>query len=137
MPTKVVEYLEADDQMAIDHIASDGNTILVSRDKDLRQVPGMFYSWELGRQPSFGPEEITKEGRLWLSTDHKKLYGTGLAFFYAQVLMGDTVDNIPGCKNIGPVAAYNMLDGLVPEDQLSVVQNAKKSPTRLEETLLT
>lgn len=105
----VCEGIEADDQIAMDHTASEGTTIVCSRDKDLRQLPGWFYSWELGKQPSFGPINIERQGTLSLSSDHKKLTGTGLAFFYAQCLIGDTVDNIPGCPGIGPVAAYNEL----------------------------
>ena len=108
---KVITKIEADDALAIDHIASNGTTIICSRDKDLRQVPGWLYSWELGKQPSFGPAEISKAGSLSLSDDRKKLTGTGLAFFYAQVLMGDTADNIPGLPGCGPVQAYEALNG--------------------------
>lgn len=107
---KVVTGIEADDALTIDHL-KDKETILCSRDKDLRQVPGWFYSWELGAQPSFGPVEISKVGSLELSetSKPKKLIGTGFAFFCAQVLMGDPVDNIPGLSKCGPVAAYNIL----------------------------
>lgn len=101
--------LEADDVMTIDHLA-DPNSIICTRDKDLRQVPGWLYSWELGRQPSFGPIKIDKLGDLTLN-DKKKLTGTGLSFFYAQCLMGDTTDNIPGLPGWGPVAAYDLLEG--------------------------
>lgn len=103
--------LEADDVLAIEHTRMKEygeESILVSRDKDLRQVPGMFYSYELGKQPSFGPTLITKEGYLELS-EEGKLTGTGNLFFYAQLLTGDSVDNIPGCKGIGPVKAYDIL----------------------------
>src|SRR5699024_1694780 len=44
-----------------------------------------------------------------LSEDRKKLSGTGNMFFYAQMLTGDSVDNIPGCKGIGPAKAYDIL----------------------------
>lgn len=120
----VISGIEADDALAIRHSGSNGTTILCSRDKDLRQVPGWFYSWELGKQPSFGPIEISQAGYLSLSEDHKKLTGTGLAFFYAQVLMGDPVDNIPGCPDIGPVQAHAMLDGKSPDEQLAAVRDA-------------
>ena len=122
---QVVTKIEADDAMAIEHIASDGTTIICSRDKDLKQVPGWFYSWELGRQPSFGPELITKEGSLHLSTDRKKLSGTGLSFFYAQVLMGDRVDNIPGLGGWGPVRVFDYLsDTKDPDELLTLVKDA-------------
>lgn len=136
--TKVVTYLEADDQLAIDHLADKEHTVICSRDKDLRTIPGYVFSWELGRQPSFGPEKITKEGYLKLSDNHKKLAGTGLSFFYAQLLMGDTVDNIGGCKSIGPVAAYRMLHDSTPEAQLEAVTEAyKKEYGDLWETVMT
>lgn len=120
----VVTGIEADDAIAIDHV-NDPNSIICSRDKDLRQVPGWFYSWELGWQPSFGPENITKAGSLMLSDDGKnKLTGTGLAFFYAQIIMGDGVDNIPGLPGWGPVAAYKLLVDKAPEDMFLSVLTA-------------
>lgn len=106
-----VPGLEADDALAIEHTRMrecGEESVLVSRDKDLRQVEGRFYSYELGKQPSFGPTNITKEGSLTLSEDGK-LTGTGNLFFYSQLLTGDAVDNIPGCKGVGPVKAYNIL----------------------------
>lgn len=117
---QVVTGIEADDALTIEHLSSEGRTILCSRDKDLRQVPGWFYSWELGHQPSFGPVEITKTGSLTLTEKEKvkadgkkvvdkKLTGTGLAFFYAQVLMGDPTDNIPGLPGCGPVQTYDVV----------------------------
>lgn len=105
-----VSNIEADDMMAIVQTeAPPDTTIICSRDKDLKQVPGWHYSWELGKQPSFGPEKIDKFGTLELSQDNKKLRGTGLLFFYAQMLTGDSVDNIPGLPKCGPVAAHRIL----------------------------
>lgn len=115
---EVGDGLEADDMMAIIHTA-DPDTIICSRDKDLKQVPGWLYSWELGRQAAFGPAKIEKLGHLELSEDKKKLSGTGLLFFYAQMLTGDTVDNIPGLPKCGPVAAYSILSN--PEDERSLL----------------
>lgn len=104
----IVPGLEADDALALEHIKG-GDTVLCSRDKDLRQVPGRFFSWELGRQASFGPVDIDIVGSLKLSNDNKKLTGTGYAFFCAQMLMGDPVDNIPGLPGAGPKRAYEVL----------------------------
>ena len=120
----VVTGIEADDQLVIDHVSSGGTTILCSRDKDLKQAPGWFHSWELGRQPSFGPELITNEGYITISDNHKTIKGCGLAFFYSQVLTGDTVDNIPGLPNCGPVRAFELLNGKTPEEMLSAVVEA-------------
>ncbi len=117
---EVVTGVEADDAMAIRHMGPE-ETIICSRDKDLKQLPGPYYSWELGRQPSFGPEVITKEGSLVLSEDKKSLSGTGLPFFYAQVLIGDKSDNIPGLPGCGPVAAWEAL--LYNDDKLMTVMS--------------
>ena len=122
LPTKVVTVIEADDALAIEHLDPSQETILCSRDKDLRQVPGNFYSWELGAQPSWGPVKIDKVGHLTLKKGKQpKLTGSGLAFFCAQCLMGDAVDNIPGLPGCGPVKAYEVLkpclDNLRCDDQ--------------------
>ena len=106
-----VTGIEADDRMAIEQTKSNGTTIIVSRDKDLRQVPGWCFSWELGLQPSFGPTVVDKLGTIALEKRSGKnvIKATGLLSFYAQVLTGDVVDNIPGLPGCGPVAAYDIL----------------------------
>ena len=48
----------------------------------------------------------------------KKLEGTGLKWFYAQMLTGDLVDNIPGLAGIGGGKAYDMLSVLESERDL-------------------
>lgn len=110
MGAQVVTHIEADDMLTIEHVNSPYDTVLVSRDKDLRQVPGWFYSWELGGQPAFGPAWITKHGHLYL-TEKGKLHGTGLPFFYSQLLTGDRVDSIPGIPGLGPVKVAKWFEG--------------------------
>ena len=122
LDAKVVYGIEADDALAIDHLGTPEDTIICTRDKDLRQVPGWHYSWELGQQPSFGPLIIEKSGNLNLTEKTRKLTGTGLLFFYSQLLTGDTVDNIPGLPGCGPVKAYNLLKDT--DDPFDVVSNA-------------
>ncbi|MHA2069034.1 MAG: hypothetical protein ACXABY_32125 [Candidatus Thorarchaeota archaeon] len=104
----VVTGIEADDAMAIDHV-NDPDSVLCSRDKDLRQVPGMYFSWELGNSPAFGPVMIDDLGEINLTPNRKDIKGTGFAFFAAQMLIGDKVDNIPGLPFCGPVAAIDVL----------------------------
>lgn len=126
LPTQIVTGIEADDALAIEHLDPSQETILCSRDKDLRQVPGRFYSWELGAQPSWGPVEITQIGHLMLDRDGKqpKLTGSGFAFFCAQCLTGDPVDNIPGLPKCGPVKAYTCLcEEVTVEDYLMAVEH--------------
>lgn len=120
---EVVTHIEADDRIAILQSQYPGQYVICSRDKDLKQIPGWFYSWELGRQPSFGPYLIEKQGTVELSADHKKLISTGLAAFYGQVLTGDRVDNIPGLAKCGPVEAYRLLSEN-PENMYQAVRDA-------------
>jgi hypothetical protein len=116
------EGLEADDLMAIFQCEREelykitccsehpsARTIICSRDKDLRAVPGWHYGWEVGNQPSFGPAIVTEFGAIRLSSDRKSLKGEGLLFFYSQCLLGDRVDTIPGLPGTGPVKAFELL----------------------------
>jgi hypothetical protein len=121
---QAVQQLEADDRLAIDHLTSGGQTVLCSRDKDLRQVPGLFYSWELGHQPAYGPKLIDPLGELILKEGKgkqpPKLTGCGYRFFCAQMIMGDSTDNIPGLPGYGPVAAYELLHDMPTAEQCAV-----------------
>lgn len=114
-PCKVAIGYEADDLLCSDlyrsHVDGSLDVIACSRDKDLKMVPGMHFGWECGRQPQFGPKRVTEVGCLELSKSRKKVSGDGMLFFYAQMLVGDGVDNIAGCKGCGPVTAYETLVG--------------------------
>lgn len=119
---RLTEGLEADDLMAIYQTETIsilwGNpfysgprveTIICTRDKDLRQVAGWHYGWELGNQPQFGPERVSDFGSIALESNRKKIRGTGVLFFYSQCLTGDSVDSVPGLPGCGPVKAYEIL----------------------------
>jgi 5'-3' exonuclease len=41
-----------------------------------------------------------------------ELKGTGKLFFYAQMIMGDTVDNYGGIRGMGPSKAYSVLNDI-------------------------
>lgn len=118
---KVAVGMEADDLMSVYQYerVKQGHldTIICSRDKDLRITPGMHFGWPCGKQLQFGPARITELGELELRGG-KKLVGTGLKFFYSQVLIGDTVDNYPGLPGCGPVAAYKSLHDCETEAEL-------------------
>ena len=84
---EIVLDQETDDEMAIRQTASD-DTIIVSIDKDMLQVPG----WHLNPNKGFkkvGPAE-------------------GLVRLYRQAAMGDTVDNIKGAYKVGAAAAKKL-----------------------------
>jgi 5'-3' exonuclease len=103
-------------------------TVICTRDKDLRQCLGWHYGWECGKQAEYKLKWIDEFGHLEAtykegftkkgnpSRRFTKLSGSGLKWFYAQVLTGDEVDNIPGLPNCGRAKAYNILDPLTTEE---------------------
>jgi hypothetical protein len=101
--------MEADDLMSIEQTNRPNETIICTRDKDLRQVDGWHYGWELGNQPSFGPLLVEGFGEIKLSSDRKSCKGYGEKFFYTQCLMGDPVDSIPGIPGTAAVGAFNIM----------------------------
>lgn len=105
---KIATSIEADDLMSIDHRLDPENTIICSRDKDLRITPGNHYGWQCGKNLGFGPIEVDELGFLELKPDGK-LFGAGLKFFYSQLLTGDSTDNIGGLPKYGPTKAFNLL----------------------------
>lgn len=111
------EGMEADDLMAIEQTKRPNETIICTRDKDLRAVPGWHYGWELGNQPSFGPRFVDIFGELRLSGDRKSIKGEGLVFFYSQCLTGDRVDSVPGLGGCGPVKAFEILKNTKTPDE--------------------
>ena len=135
----VVEGMEADDAMVIEQCAYKGRfgeeeTIICSRDKDLRMCPGWHYSWECHNQPERTPHFVEPLGEYdpkykqvvskktgVESTVFNKLEATGLRLFYAQILMGDRVDTIPGLPGVGAKGAYDALVGCVSEMEMYLV----------------
>lgn len=87
----IIDGMEADDALAIEHSDSGGATIICSRDKDLRMVPGWHYTWPSWRQEEREPYYISELD--------------GLRFFYTQLLTGDRADNIPGLYGVGSKSA--------------------------------
>ena len=103
----VIEGMEADDALAIEQYASGGTTVICSRDKDLRMVPGFHYSWKCGeRQPEKPLYEITEL--------------EGHSNWAKQMLTGDTVDNIWGVPGYGPVKAAKIIEGCTTKTEFAV-----------------
>ena len=98
--------LEADDLLGM----ASRTAIVCSIDKDLLMCPGVHYNLTTG--------DITKSaqpGSLHLVTakdSRKTLKGYGFKWFCAQMLLGDSVDNIQGIKGMGSVGAFKELDSL-------------------------
>ena len=95
----VSEGQEADDDIAIEATRLYPNCVIVSIDKDFRQIPGTIYnpqrdSWE----------KVTEEA--------------ARLNFYEQILTGDAVDNIIGVYKVGPKKAQKLLAPCVTEQDM-------------------
>lgn len=102
--------LEADDEICFEQYQNEDkyDTIICSRDKDVRICPGWHYSWECGKQRAIGPTYTDSLG--WLEKkEGGEILGYGLSFFYYQMLVGDTADYIPGLPGFGKAKAWELL----------------------------
>jgi 5'-3' exonuclease len=87
----VTDGIEADDALGITQTeAGHAQTIICSLDKDLRQVPGWHYSWEIQGTGSTGKQWVKEAEKLFVTEEG------GLFNFYWQLVMGDRADNVPG-----------------------------------------
>ena len=104
-PSLTLANVEGDDVLGV--MAEEGD-IIVSRDKDLRSVPGLHLDGD-------GLIEVGQ----W-QADYN---------FFSQVLTGDATDGYPGCKGVGAVGAAKLLAGCKsPQEMwLAVVQAYAKA----------
>ena len=130
MPTRwqgtLYQHCEADDGMSSAQyyarsLGSSHLSVILSKDKDLRMVPGWHMDWDTGEVM----ETKGEFGEIWLDTSKTatKCAGLGQKFFWAQMLMGDSADNIQGLPFVcgptlskpakcGAVTAHAMLSGI-------------------------
>lgn len=109
------EMLEADDGMMMQAYHYKEFGIIRSEDKDLRMTPYRYYDIEKGIV--FAEDPV---GHLYMSATPsgvKKCLGHSLKFFWAQMVMGDSADNIAGLqrlygKTVGPDGTFKFLDPL-------------------------
>ena len=115
----IVDGMEADDALCIEQTSRlhRRDTIICSRDKDLKQCEGYHYTWECGKQGSWGPAWVDSIGELQLKGP-KKLTGTGNLFFYSQLLTGDSTDTYDGLPGCGPIRAHSILQGAKNENDM-------------------
>lgn len=114
--------LEADDGMIQDAYRLKEHGIIWSDDKDLRMTPYNYWCQETQRILTPGMHGF---GELWLKESDsgtKKCLGVGKKFFWAQMLMGDTADNIQGVARLdgklcGPKGAFDYLDPIGTEEE--------------------
>jgi hypothetical protein len=112
--------IEADDAMIIQAHQLKMDGVVWSDDKDLRCTPYLFYEQAEGRVGSPEPhgyveEKFTPGGTL-------KCLGRGPIFFWAQLLMGDSADNIAGVQRLGgklcgPAGALGVLKAIKHRDE--------------------
>jgi 5'-3' exonuclease len=98
----VSDGIEADDMLSIRCTELGEESVIVTLDKDLDQVPGWHYNF-------------VKKNKYLIDKDE------GLLNFYMQFLTGDAVDNIIGVKGIGPKKALKLLDGKSEHEMWEVV----------------
>lgn len=101
------EGAEADDILAIRQTELGDNSIIVSIDKDMKQVPGWHYQWEQTRKAI-----VVKEASRFYVTPIE-----GTRHFYRQLIIGDGADGIQGVPGSGPKAAA-VLDDCTTEEEM-------------------
>lgn len=104
--------IEADDAMMYDAYRLREDGIIWSDDKDLMMTPFLYWRKNKGiLEPS---DPVGWLDLSYTESGTMKCIGRGPLFFWAQMLMGDTADNIKGIRKFdnklcGPAAAYNAL----------------------------
>lgn len=99
-----LKVIESDDvvNMGYTVFKNSYETIIVSVDKDLNQIPGEHYN--------------LKKHESYFVTEHEALLSK-----YSQILMGDRTDNIEGIPGIGPKKAYKLLELCQTEEDFRIV----------------
>jgi hypothetical protein len=122
-------HIEADDGMSMAQykMIAAGTphlSVIATKDKDLCMVPGLQLNWDTGEMTNIDDPFgyiILHESESKSKT--KKIKGRGWKYFWAQMLTGDTADNISGIPKVcdlaycptgkykacGPVLAYEIL----------------------------
>jgi hypothetical protein len=94
----IFEGIEADDAIATDATKIGDSCIMASVDKDFDQIEGWHYNF-------------VKKKHYYVD----KL--SGLRFFYRQIVMGDSADNIIGIDGIGPKRSEEMFKDVEDEKE--------------------
>ena len=113
------DTLEADDLINIraKELGKD-NCIVVSIDKDLKQIGGYFWSYYRQKEKDSQGNVITQISDLGIELPVMEYKQREIEYitneqankhFWKQMLMGDTSDNIPGLKRIGEKTAEKIL----------------------------
>lgn len=114
---QIIEGMEADDMLGIQATKPNRKAVIATFDKDLHMVPVDIYDIKKKLYMSYVAGNGLGGLELVQTKSKKKLMGRGVAWLYAQMILGDTVDNIPGIKGCGDVFAYNLLNECTNEEQ--------------------
>jgi len=108
---RVADGVEADDELGIAATANP-DSIICTIDKDLQQVPGWHHNFVKG-------------------TTHFVTEQQGMVFFYRQMLIGDSSDNVRGVDGIGSVKAGRRISESMGErEAFDSVRSAFRSDDR-------
>lgn len=91
---------EADDMLGVRQYELT-DSIICHLDKDMNQIRGLHFNWELWRLG-----KVIREKQLYTITPEEGDY-----WFFYQLLVGDSTDNIKGIDGIGPKKAAGILHG--------------------------
>lgn len=111
-------WAEADDNCTSESYRMRDLSVVASDDKDLRMCRGPYFEANQGRVSKID----NAFGYIDFRPQDKNPIGHGTKWFWLQMLMGDTADNIKGInklhgKNCGKVGAYDFLSGITSEDE--------------------
>lgn len=120
---EVTHGIEADDALGI---AQGPGSVICSIDKDLHQIAGSHYSFEISGRTIKGEPWVKEESFRDISPLE------GIQFFYKQLLIGDRADNIFGIHRVGKVGAAKYIDHLVdPDEMFDVVRGLYSDDIRM------
>ena len=118
----VSQGCEADDMLGIRLTELKDNAILCHLDKDMNQIAGWHFNWELRRLGN-----IVKEECKYFITPEEADY-----FFYYQLIVGDPTDNIKGISGLGPKKAAKLLAETPRSEWLSTIRDLYSSEEELD-----
>lgn len=111
---EVYDGIEGDDACGIAQCtARKDSTIIIHQDKDIDQIPGWHYNFVTKEKYYVTPEEA-------------------LRFFYYQLIVGDTADNIKGIKGLGKVKAKKLLDSTHPANYHEAIRDLYGSDEEMD-----
>jgi 5'-3' exonuclease len=124
LPVSIItrDKLEADD--IIGYLAPKfDQAVIMSADQDFLQLcSDSIQVYSPIKKKFYGPKEVYDEYGLWPQN-----------FINYKVLMGDTSDNLPGVKGLGPKKLFKLFPELVGEEKVTLKEIIQKGYDKNEE----